>query len=175
MTVTTPRAPLVLAVHPTNAGFGWAALEGPLAVHDWGVSRARIDKNANSLRRLEQILDRLLPETLVLEAFECRQTVARQRITKLCRAIVDLANGRGMEIAIYTRPMIRSTFESVGAVSRQEVAEAIGRQIPMLAGHVPQRRRAWEGEPHRLQMFSAVAVALTHYRLSCDELLRNLE
>jgi len=174
MTPTNARKPLTLAIHPSVAGFGWAVFEGPLSPHDWGGAQVAIDKNAGCLKRIEILLDRFLPETLVLEAFEHRQTARRERITKLCRGIVAMANGRGIDVSIFSRDDVRATFAEVGARSRQEIAEAVGRQVDLLRRLVPKKRRAWESEAHVMAVFNAAAVALTHYRLSCHSLLDDL-
>lgn len=171
MSPTTPRKPLILAVHPNFSGFGWAALEGPFSPHDWGVARVRIDKNVGCLKRIELLIKRLQPEVIVLEAFEKHASARRERITKLCRAIVAMAHGQGIEVSVQSRADIRATFSDIGAFSRHAIAEAVGRQIPLLTDYVPKRRRDWETEPHRMAVFSAIAAALAHYRLSCDTLL----
>lgn len=174
MTLTRPRKPMTLAVHPTVSGFGWAAFEGPLAPHDWSGVQVRIDKNAGCLKRIEFLLNRFMPETLVLEAFEHRQTLRHLRITKLCRAIVALAQSRGVEVTVFSRDDVRATFAEVGARSRQEIAEAVGRHLPALRSLVPKKRRPWESQAHAMSIFCAAALALTHYRLSCLTLLDEL-
>jgi len=174
MRPTTPRKPLVLAIHPNFSGFGWIAVEGPLSVHDWGVPRIRIDKNSNSLKRIEMLIDRLRPETLVLESFDPHTSVRRERITKLCRATVALAQDRGVEVAVFSRDEVRTTFADIGAQSRQQIAEAVARHLPALRGRLPRKRKAWETDSHNMALFSAMAVALTYFRLSCAALLDDL-
>lgn len=175
MRPTTPRKPLTLAIHPNFSGFGWVAAEGPLSAHDWGVPRVRIDKNSNSLKRIEMLLDRLQPETLVLEAFEPHLSSRRERITKLCRAVVALAQDRGVDVAVFSRDEVRATFLDVGGKSRQDVAEAVARHIPALRGRLPRKRKAWEPDSHNMALFSAMAVAITFFRLSCNTLLEDLK
>ncbi len=175
MRTTQARKPLTLAVHPTVSGFGWAAFEGPLSVHDWSGVQVRIDKNAGCLKRIELLMNRFLPETILLEAFEHRQSARHLRITKLCRAIVALAQSRGIDVAIFSRDDVRATFAEVGAQSRQEIAEAVGRHVPLLKSLVPRKRKPWESEAHAMSIFCASALALTHYRLSCATLLDDLK
>jgi hypothetical protein len=53
---------------------------------------------------------------------------------------------------------------SVGARSRQEIAEAVARSFDRL----PRPRRPWEGPHRRLAIFDAAAVVLTHYQLDAN-------
>ncbi len=164
MTLPRPFRPLTVALHPTARGFGWAALASPLAPYDGGLFEARTDKNAVCLRKIEALLDRLEPEAVVLEAFEKRNSARTDRIARLCRAVVAIANGRGIEFAIYTRLDIEAAFAPVGARTRQEIAEAVARHLPALHPRLPPKRKAWDGEDRRMALFSAAALVLTHYR-----------
>jgi len=174
MIVASPPKSFTLAVHPTFAGFGWVVAEGPLSPHDWGVARIRIDKNSNILKRIERLIARFQPETLVLEAFEEHTSARRKRITDLCRAMVALARDAGVEIAVFSRGDIQSTFGDVGARSRHEIAEAVARHVPSLRARLPRKRRAWQSDHPNMSIFNAMAAALTHFRLSCDTLLDDL-
>jgi len=47
----------VLAIDPSTRGFGFAVLEGPDRLIDWGVKETKVDKNRRSLeadRRVSQ-------------------------------------------------------------------------------------------------------------------------
>src|ERR1700744_331397 len=107
--------PLTLGVHPTPRGLGWIAFENPLAAYDWELIEARKDKNVICLNRIAELLDRLSPETLVLEAFEQRDSARRSRIAVLCRGMLTLAKERNIEVVIYGRRDIERCFATYGA------------------------------------------------------------
>ncbi len=175
MMETTPKPGYVIALHPTSRGLGWIVLEGPFSPHDWGTTRAdRGDRNAHHLAHVEKLLARYEPETIVLEAFERRHSARADRIARLGRAVVAMATDRSIDVAIYTRGEVKACFASVGAVSRQDVAEAVARSIPALAHKVPKPRRAWESDNPRLGLFAAAALALTHYQYQATRLLDDL-
>jgi Holliday junction resolvasome RuvABC endonuclease subunit len=157
-----------MGFHPHSHGFAWSVFEGPLAPYDWGFVSSRASqrraKNLVCLRRVEVLLKRFSPEVLVLEEFE-RGSRRRPRIARLCRAVVALATERGIQVAIFSRAHIRSTFANVGAVTRQEIAEAVARHLEPFQQHLPPRRRAWQPEDERMALFAAAAVLLTHFRL----------
>ena len=169
----TARNPLVFALHATSRGFGYVVFEGPFSPYDWGTVQAKGDKNAVSLRKLEKMLDRYQPETLLLE--EPKSVAHRSdRIVRLYRAIVALCAARAIEVAVYLVQDIKGCFASVGATTRQEIAEAVARQIPALDHKLPRPRKPWEGEPRRMALFCAAALVLTHYQLGAGRLFDDL-
>lgn len=168
------RKPLIFALHANARGFGYVVFDGPFAPHDWGTVIAKGDKNSVCLRKLEKMLDRFTPETLILE--EARSVANRSdRIARLYKAVAALCHGRSIDVAVYRLGSIKSCFASIGAQTRQEIAEAVARQLPALDHRVPKPRKPWQSESRRMPMFCAAALALTHYQLGSatlfDELL----
>ncbi|HYC74676.1 hypothetical protein [Brevundimonas sp.] len=162
--VATAAGERVLAFHPTSRGFGWVLFEGPFAPVDWGLVSVGADKNASCLRRLERLLDRSAPETLVLEAYDRATTRRALRIADLCRAVRRAADHRGVETAVYSRAEVREAFSEVKARTRREIAEAVARHCEAFRHRLPKRRRPWESEDARGALFAAAAVGLAHYR-----------
>lgn len=158
----------VLSFHAHSHGFAWSVFEGPLSPYDWGLVSARAsqrrEKNLVCLRRVEKLLSRFKPEVLVLEAFEGAGSRRMPRVARLCRSVMALAVERGVEVAVYTRAHVRACFAAVGAVTRQEIAEAVARHLEPFQQHLPRRRRPWQAEDERLALFSAAALLLTHFR-----------
>jgi len=174
MTAARNRPPVTLAIYPTARGFGWAALTGPLAPHTGGLAEVAKTKNVVCLRKIEILMTELEPETLVLEAFERRNSARTDRIARLCRSLVTLANDRSVEFAIYTRKDIEACFASAGARTRYEIAEAIARHVPGLAPRLPNKRKAWTAEDRRMALFNAAALVFTHYRYQAQFFLDGL-
>lgn len=169
------RPGFVLGIHPTSRGLAWTVFEGPFAPHDWGNAIARGgEKNRKCLEHVEKLVSRFEPDTIVLEAFEKRRSARASRIAHLGRAIVALATDRSIEVAIYSRGDVKACFASVGAVSRQEIAEAVARSIPALAHRIPKPRKPWESDDPRMALFSAAALVLTHYQYRASQILDGL-
>jgi len=131
------------------------------------------DKNARSVYHFERILDRLCPETVVLERFppNVRRTT---RVVALQKAIRASALSRGIEVASFARGDVQSCFSEVGAATRLEIAAAVARQLPALGHRLPRRRGAWLPEDRWMALFNAAALVLTHYRLGADQLFQDL-
>ena len=175
MSASAPRRPLTLGVYPTVRGFGWIAFEGPLAAYDWGLVEVMGEKNARCLRKLERLIERLQPETLVLEAFEKEDSIRADRIARLCRGMISIAHGRGLDAAIYGRPEIELCFGPVGARTRQEIAEVVARNVEVLRSRLPNKRRPWQSDDRRMALFCAAAVVLTHFRYNAQLFLDDLK
>lgn len=170
-----PRPGFILGIHPTSERVGWVVFEGPFSPHDWGNIASRgIEKNTRCLKRIEKLFDRFEPDAVVLEAFEKSHSARADRIARLGRAIVALAQSRSIEAAVFTRGEVKSCFASVGAVSRQEVAEAVARVIPAFAHLLPTPRRPWQHEPGRMGLFTAAALILTYYQHTASRFLDDL-
>lgn len=155
---------LTLALHPNTRGASWIAFEAPLAPYDWGTIGTRgPNKNARILAGLEKILTRLSVETIVIEAFGKENSQRSSRMSSLGQAILALAAVHGAEVAVYSFRDVRACYAHVGARSRHDIAEAIARQLDAISHLVPKRRKPWHGERARMSLFSAAALANTHY------------
>ena len=167
------KTPLVFALHATSRGFGYVVFEGPFTPYDWGTVMARGDKNAVCLRKLEKLLDRTKPETLLLE--EAKSVANRSaRVARLYQAIASLCQSRGIEVVVYSFGVIKTCFSSTGARTRQEIAETVARQFDAFRHRKPKPRKPWESESRRMPLFCAAALVLTHYQLGATSLFDEL-
>ena len=170
-----PRRSIVLGVKPSYRGFGWAGFEAPFSLCDWGIEEQRHPTQAGSLAALEKLLSRLLPEVLLLEAFERPAAKRTTPTERLSRAMARLAAKRGVTVEVYSRGDVRACFAPVGARSRDQIAAAVASYLPALRHRLPKPRRPWEGEDRRMALFSAAALALTHYQAGADQVFDDLK
>jgi hypothetical protein len=165
---------LTFAIHATDRGFGYVAFEGPFTPYDWGIVFARGDKNAVCLRKIEMMLDRFAPETLLLEAYGRGTSLRSERIARLYRSIISLAAHRSVNVVVYSRADIKAAFKTVGASTRQEIACAVARHVDAFRHRLPRPRKPWESEDRRMALFSAGALVLAHFRLGAAGLFDDL-
>lgn len=157
----------VLAFYPTTHGFAFVLFEGPLAPFDWGVRELRGSrKNARSLLALKKLIDRYHPEVLVIENTSHLTSRRVERIRRLHRLMRHLADAEGIPTHRYTRSNVRACFSLVGAIRKQEIAEAVAMMIPAFAHRLPRKRRIWMSEDPRQGLFDAAALGLTYYNES---------
>lgn len=168
------RTALTFALHATSRGFGYVVFEGPFTPHDWGTVVAHGDKNAMCLRKLELMLQRFMPETLLLEAFGKGSSLRSERIARLYKAASAMAAGLGIDVHVYTFGEVKACFAPVGARTRQEIAEAVARHIDAFGHRLPKARKPWQSEDRRMALFCAAALVLTHYQLGASRLFDDL-
>ena len=157
---------LVLAIHPTSRGFGWALFEGPLAPVDWGLASVKARRSIRSLARFERLLNRYAPSTLVFEEFGEGSRRRYERIPDLCRQMIALAGEREIRVHIYPRATVHGTFERSGARTRHEIARSVAEQLGVFRRRLPRERKRWDSEDVRQSLFDAVALALTHFAVA---------
>ena len=159
------KHPPIMALHATSRGFGFVVMSGPFSLVDWGTRHAGKHKNAACLASLTALLDHFDPHTLVLE--DPSQLPRRSaRINRLYLAIAALCQSRSIDLAVFSRADIHRCYATVGALTWQDIAESVGRQLEPLRRLVPARRRAWQSETRRMSIFAAAAVAMVYWQLA---------
>ena len=161
----TPHRPIVLGYKPSSYGFAWVAFDSPFSIYDWGLVNARGEKNARCLGQLALILDRLLPELVVLETFEGPGTRQSPRVKRLCRGVVALVRARGIDVTWLSREDVKAGFAPVGARSRFEIATSIAQSFEPLRDKLPTKRRAWEASQRNMAVFEAAALVIALHLL----------
>lgn len=154
-------AALVLAIFPSTRGFGYAVLEGPTSLLDWGVKGARGGrKNAQSLQRVRELFAFYRPDVLVLEDYEGQGSRRAKRIQQLIDAVAALAEKEKVVTAFFSRVEVRTCF---GLTTKRQIAEAVARNFPELEPRLPPVRRIWMSEDVRMNIFDAAALAMTFF------------
>jgi len=155
---------LVLSVYPTSRGYAFVLFEGPLNPYDWGIKEIRKkQKNEHTLESIQELINRYRPAYLIIEDHTERGSRRSSRIRRLYRMLMHLAESEQVEVFRYSQKAIRNCFESVGARSKYEIAQAIARQIPAFAHRMPKLRKIWMSEDPRQSLFDAAALGIVFY------------
>jgi len=164
------RDEVVLSIYPTKHGLAYTLFEAPLTPIDWGLKRIEgKNKNARSLAVVEKLCEALKPDTIVIEDSVTAPSRRQERIRRLLDLIAAYAETENLTLVRYSRRKVRTTFRHAGAITRYEIAQAIASYIPALANRMPPIPKLWQGEDHRLALFDAAALALTHFAVVPDE------
>lgn len=151
----------VLAIDPYLRGFGWALLEGPDLLVDWGIYQTRTKRPERILGRIATLLQRYEPQLLVVEDIHHPRCRRRERARALISEIRDMA--RTADIAVHFVPMkdVRNHYRDLRAKSKDAVAGLIVTRFPELQRIRPPRRKNWMREDERMAVFDAIAMAVT--------------
>lgn len=154
----------VLALDPSSKGTGFAVLEGPEQLIDWGMKvAARGDKNARCLKQVATLVEYYTPDVIVLEDYAGKGSHRCLRIQRLLSQIGARAAEMGITAYSYSRSVVQEVFAQYGAFTKYEIATAIASQLPELAPWMPPVRKCWMSEDYRMSIFDAVAFAMTFF------------
>lgn len=161
---------LVLGIYPDSRGFAFMLFEGPLAPVDWGTREARGEhKIRTCVARISKLLGQYAPDALVLQNMTATGTQRASGIKVLNEAIALLAETQGIPVFFHSRAEVRERFATLGAVSKDAIAGAIGKHIPMLERLRPPARKPWKTEHPRMALFDAAALVQTFYQSQTED------
>lgn len=142
-------------------------LEGPDQLIDWGLKSARSDANAESLAKIERLIDFYRPQIVAIEKVSANGSRRCQRVRQLLNKITDLATQRRIRVRRVRRADVRKVFSGTGATTKYRIATAITQRFPELMPSLPAPRKIWMSEDSRMRIFGALALAsLDHFRSS---------
>jgi len=164
------RHALVLGIYPNARGFAFVLFEGSLSPCDWSVFRPHQRQHLNKycLQRFEKLLNRYQPDAVVLQDMSSDGTLRVRRIRRLNETMASQAETRGAHVTLYSREQVRAGFATEGLATKQAIAEAIAKRIPMLERFVPPPRKPWNTEHPRMGLFDAAALVLTFYQFTIE-------
>src|SRR5882724_819346 len=92
----------VLAIDPSTRGFGFAVLEGPERLIDWGVKETKKNKNARSLKLIEDLMGRYQPSVIVIEDYAGKGSRRCRRIQGLINDSSKLATKKKIRVRSFS-------------------------------------------------------------------------
>jgi len=126
-----------------------------------GHKEVRGNKNSQSVYKIEKLLKQFLPSVLVLQDVNASGCRRAPRIKTLHRQIIELAVSRKIKVSLLSGDKLRISLLGDAKGTKHEMAEFLAQKYPVeLAGKLPPKRRAWENEDGRMDMFDAVGLAV---------------
>jgi RNase H-fold protein (predicted Holliday junction resolvase) len=158
----------VLAVALSSRGLGYAVMEGQniLIAHGKKVVEGE-DKNVKSSTWVEKLIARYQPGVLVLQDVTAKSSRRAPRIKSLHRQIVKSAGKQKIQVKLISGKQVRSLLLGNPKGTKQEIAELLAKQFPdELTSRLPPKRKPWKSEDTRMDIFDAVALAVTFRMIS---------
>jgi hypothetical protein len=151
----------LLAIDPIACGFGFAVLDGPALLIDWGLRGTKPGpepREAHSLRELDKLIARYRPDRLVVE--DCRDVRSRRgpRCQRLVARMIERAEAQGIPASRISAARLRRAFAPQS--TKYQIALAVAKRFPELGVRLPPARKPWMSEKPRMGIFDAVALAL---------------
>jgi Holliday junction resolvasome RuvABC endonuclease subunit len=156
----------VLSIDPSTRGFGFAILEGPNRLIDWGVKETKSDKKRRTLKLIDDLIDRYQPNVIVVEDYSAKGSRRCRRIKGLINDISKLASKRKIRVRSFSRAKVKQVFSESDASNKFEIAKTIAARFPELTPRLPRFRKPWMSEDYRMSIFDAVALGTTYFSKS---------
>lgn len=155
---------VVLALYPNKRGIGFAVLNGPEELIEYGQRHISPLSMCNSLKRVREYLNYYEPTVVLLRA-DHEVYLKSERVKKLIHLISKESRKEGREVHQYSRRQIRETFSSFKAKSKYAISRKLIEWFPKLESYAMPYRKQWMSEHHNVGIFDALALAITHYYL----------
>jgi Holliday junction resolvasome RuvABC endonuclease subunit len=155
----------VLAIHPNYEGFGFVVFESGEALIDWGFKTTNHSRNIRCMKLIEDLIERHRPDAIVIEDLAAKTTRRGPRLKMLLGKILRLAARQEIQCRRVSRATVKEAFGPT-LRTKHQVACAIVARFPELARWLPKPRKLWMKEDRKMNIFSAVALALTFFRQS---------
>jgi hypothetical protein len=163
MNQTISKQARILAVAPTARGFGYCVMEGQVML-ECGHKEVKGDKdakNAQSVSKVEKLMNQFLPGVLVLPDVNGANCRRAPRIKTLVRQIVSLAERHKCDVTLLSGNQLRLALLGDIKGTKYAMAEMLAQKFPDdLAAKLPARRRTWESEDGRMDTFDAAELAV---------------
>src|SRR5215208_60683 len=124
----------IFALDPTTKGFGYAVLETPFRLVDWGLAHVSGEKESGAVSRFEALLDQYRPDVVVLEDSAAPGSRRRPRVQKLLAKLQETARERGIAVHAVSRLAVIECFSSPDKrATKFSITEHLAETFPELA------------------------------------------
>ena len=153
---------IILSIAPSTRGFGFAVLEGKTLI-EWGCRVTQGDKNAAAIEKIRKLVAFYSPTMLVIQDYSAKGTRRAERIRQLGIAITCLATECRLSLRLVPYSRLQRLFFGKRSGTKHELAQALALRFPQELGPLlPPKRKPWLPQHPRLDMFDAIALAITH-------------
>ena len=111
-------------------------------------------------------MNRFLPGVLVLQNVNGRGCRRAPRIKALHRQVLGLAEKHKCKITLFSGTQLRATLLGDAKGTKHEMAKILAQKFPFeFDRKLPPKRRAWDSEDGRMDIFDAVGLAVVFWKL----------
>jgi hypothetical protein len=160
MNQTNSKRVRILAIALSARGFGYSVMEDHVML-ECGNKGVKGNKNQQSVSKIEKLMRQFLPGVLVLQDVNAKGCHRAPRIKALHRQIIELAAKQKCKVALLSGNTLRITLLGDVKGTKHEMAESLAQKFPVeLAGKLPTKRKLWESEDGRMDIFDAAGLAV---------------
>jgi len=153
----------IISLEIRASKFGFAVLEGPDKLLDWGV-RSFVEEGEELKSAVGDRINTLLafyePVAVIARERKHHSAVQRQRIRTIF-AIARLMTRRGSaSFRTLTAARVRKHFDLDGCITKHEIARGLAEQFDELSFKLPNPRKAYQSEAPAMLVFDALSTGV---------------
>ena len=122
--------------------------------------------------RLRRIVHTYKPSALIFRTSQSNNPAPQTKV--LVHAINRVAKQQNLATFWISQSRVQRYFLAYHATTKHEIASTVARFLPELAWQLPRKRKPWESEHYRMDIFDAVAGVLVHASVALTEFTDNL-
>jgi hypothetical protein len=148
----------VLALEIRASRFGFAVLEGPTTLLDWGVRWFGDGVLRSTVSdRISTLLSFYRPYVIVVRSRTYYSGPENNRFARIVDTIRTEARRKRTRFKILNQHHVRDHFASKGPATKHAIASAVARQFDELSWKLPNPRKPYQKEARAMVIFDAVA------------------
>jgi hypothetical protein len=150
----------LLALEVRSSKFGFAVLEVPSKLLDWGVRCFSEQAGKRSLvasDRMATLLAFHRPAVVVARLRDHRAAAQYKRFLTILGAIEKEVKRNSMRFRTITEMQVRRHFDSTGEITKHAIATTLADQFPELTWKLPLPRKPYQSEAPAILVFDALA------------------
>jgi hypothetical protein len=153
----------IIALEIRASKFGFAVLEGPGKLLDWGVrsfAERGEDLEPAVADRISTLLTFYAPVTVVARDRQHHEAIQQKRILTIFATAKQATRKNSARFRILSAAHVRKRFAPDGRITKHEVARILTERFEELSFRLPSRRKAYQSEAPAMLIFDALATGV---------------
>jgi len=153
----------LLALEIRTSKLGFAVLESPTRLLDWGMRSFGEEHHRFRLAVSDRIATLLAfhqPLTVIVRLRKCHSAFADRRFRAVMDAIRAEARRHSTRFRVVAAHHVRDHFAPSGLVTKYEIAESLAKQFEELSWRLPSQRKPYQSESPAMMVFDALATGI---------------
>jgi hypothetical protein len=152
-----------IALEIRASKFGFAVLEGPGKLLDWGVrsfTERGEDLEPAVADRMITLLKFYEPRTVVTRERQHHDAIQQKRILTIFAIGKQATRKNSTRFRILSAIRVRKSFAPEGRITKHEIARILTDRFEELSFRLPSRRKAYQSEAPAMLVFDALATGV---------------
>lgn len=152
---------IIFSIYPCAKGFGYAVMQEPNNLIDFGVANVNPISNDKIIKRIAKMIEFYHPTVLLIP-----RGYNGKRVMALLSLIITLSSYYRIPLFQYTRQQIQHVFEQFHAKSKYDIAVQLVSVFPQLHSWLPRKRGTADPESYTAVIFDAMSLVTVYKYLT---------